>query len=242
MKFSEFKQTCRGILDRIGAARFRSVQLKLHDVESSSQFAQAVFPAGSVNTENGLLNIRPGRRPTTLAEILSKAADLAERLGGDPEMAAAGDRVFVFGYDQQQNAAIASFGLPAEEEVDESILDAPKQGMDQAVWQETGTGKPELTEEAARVVAGVAEWAVNSGWIPPEAGVHIIGSIASNQYSDESDIDIHFYGDMLDFKGKDPDDFNAEMRAAFKKFTVANPQYADIGGHPVEVYAQRNRF
>ena len=101
MKFSEFKQTCRGILDRIGAARFRSVQLKLHDVESSSQFAQAVFPAGSVDTDNGLLNIRPGRRPTMLAEILSKAADLAERLGGDPEMAAAGDRVFVFGYDQQ---------------------------------------------------------------------------------------------------------------------------------------------
>ena len=113
MKFSEFKQACRGILDRIGAARFRSAQLKLHDVESSSQFAQAVFPAGSVNTENGLLNIRPGRRPTTLAEILSKAADLAERLGGDPEMAAASDRVFMFGYDQQQNAAIASFGLPA---------------------------------------------------------------------------------------------------------------------------------
>ena len=125
-------------------------------------------------------------------------------------------------YDQQQNAAVASFRLPAEE-VDESILDAPRPDMDPAVWQEMGTEKPELTEEAERVVAGVAEWAVKSGWIPPDAGVHIIGSIASNQYSDESDIDVHFYGNELDFKGKDPDDFNAEMRAAFKKFTAANP-------------------
>ena len=222
MKFSEFKQACRGVLDRIGAAKFRSAQLKLHDVQSSSQFAQAVFPAGSIDATNGLLNIRPGRKPTTLAEILSKAAGLAERLGGDPEMAVASDRVFVFGYDQKQNAAVASFRLPAEE-VDESILDAPRPDMDPAVWQEMGTEKPELTEEAERVVAGVAEWAVKSGWIPPDAGVHIIGSIASNQYSDESDIDVHFYGNELDFKGKDPDDFNAEMRAAFKKFTAANP-------------------
>ena len=163
MKFSEFKQACRGILDRIGAAKFRSAQLRLHDVESSSQFAQAVFPAGSVDAANGLLNIRPGRKPATLAEILSKAADLAGRLGGDPEMAAAGDRVFIFGYDQQQNAAVASFGLPAEEEVDESILDAPKPDMDPAVWQKTGAEKPELTEEAGRIVAGVMEWAVSSG-------------------------------------------------------------------------------
>lgn len=109
--------------------------------------------------------------------------------------------------------------------------------MDSAVWKETGKEKPELTEEAERVIMDVTEWAVKSGWIPSEAGVHIIGSIASNQYSDESDIDIHFYGNELDFGGKDPDDFNAEMRAAFKKFIANNPQYADIGGHQVEVYA-----
>ena len=109
--------------------------------------------------------------------------------------------------------------------------------MDSAVWQETGKEKPELTEEAERVITSVTEWAVKSGWIPPDTGVHIIGSIASNQYSDESDIDVHFYGNELDFGGKDPDDFNAEMRAAFKKFIATNPQYADIGGHPVEVYA-----
>ena len=146
MKFSEFKQACRGVLDRIGTAKFMSVALRLHDVESSSQFAQAVFPAGGVDAANGILNIRPGRRPTTLAEILSKAADLAERLGGDPEMAAAGDSVFVFGYDQQQNAAIASFGLPAEEEVDESILDAPRDKMDPAVWRDPDSDRPSLSD------------------------------------------------------------------------------------------------
>lgn len=178
-----------------------------------------------------------GRKGKALFEILLDVADLAADLRGDPDIKVSDDSTFVFGYDQQQNAAIASFNLPTEEEVDESILDAPRQGMDPSVWRETGTEKPELTEEAEHVVMSVTEWAVKSGWIPPEAGVHIIGSIASNRYTDESDIDVHFYGNELDFGGKDPDDFNAEMRAAFKKFIAANPQYADIGGHPVEVYA-----
>ena len=241
MKFSEFKQACRGILDRIGAARFRSIALRLHDVESSSQFAQAVFPAGGVDAANGILNIRPGRRPTTLAEILSKAAELAERLGGDPEMAAAGDRVFVFGYDQQQNAAIASFGLPAEEEVDESILDAPRDKMDPAVWRDPDSDRPSLSDEAARTIAGIREWAAGEGWIGPRAGVHVIGSIASNQYSDESDVDVHFYGD-IDFGEEDTADFNRRFRDAFAEFAEENPEYAEIGGRRVEVFAQPNEF
>ena len=176
-----------------------------------------------MEVENGAINIRPGRRGKALFEILLGVADLAADLGGDPDIKVGDDSTFVFGYDQQQNAAIASFNLPTEEEVDESILDEPRPNMDSAVWQETGKEKPELTEEAERVIMDVTEWAVKSGWIPPEAGVHIIGSIASNQYSDESDIDVHFYGNELDFGSEDPDDFNAEMRAAFKKFITANP-------------------
>ena len=241
MKFSEFKQACRGILNRIGAAKFRSAQFKLHDVESSSQFAQAVFPAGSVEATNGLLNIRPGRKPVTLAEILSKAADLAERLDGDPEMAAAGDRVFVFGYDQQQNATVASFNLPIEEEVDESILDAPKPEMDHAVWQD-GPDGPELTETARRAIEIVTAWAVDGGWIPEDANVRVVGSIASNQYSDGSDVDVHFSSEAIDYGGDDKYGFNKRFKDAFAEFAGQRPDAAAVGGKPLEVFAQKNVF
>ena len=198
-----------------------------------------MFPAGIIDAANGLLNIRPGRKPATLAEILSKAASLAERLGGDPEMAAAGDRVFVFGYDQQQNAAVASYNLPAEE-IGESILDAPKPEMDPAVWEEGKTG-PVLTGKAEAVIAGVSDWARRFG-VPAEAGVHVIGSIASNSYSEESDVDVHFYGDCIEKAEPDVDGFNKRFKAAFREFAAEHPEYAEIGGHPVEVYAQPNEF
>lgn len=134
MRFSKFKQECSGILARVGKDRFGSVKLKLHDVEASSSFAQVVYDAASVEVENGAINIRPGRRSAALFEVLLGVDSLASDLGGDPDVKASGDSMFVFGYDQQQNAAIASFDLPVEEEIDESILDAPRPDMDPAVW------------------------------------------------------------------------------------------------------------
>ena len=92
-----------------------------------------------MEVENGAINIRPGRRGKALFEILLGVAGLAADLGGDPDVKAGGDSTFGFGYDQQQNAAIVSFNLPTEEEVDESIPDAPKPSMDPTVWREAGT-------------------------------------------------------------------------------------------------------
>jgi len=223
MKFSEFKQACRSILDRIGAEKFRTIPLRLHDVESSSQFAQAVSQAASVDFAGGVLNIRPGRKQATLAEIISSAAESAAGL--DPDMAAAGDRTFVFGYDAQQGAAVASYNLPGEEEVDESILDAPKPEMDPAVWQD-GQDGPELTETARRAIGIVTAWAVDGGWIPEDSNVRVVGSIASNQYSDGSDIDVHFSSEAVDYGEDDKYGFNKRFKDAFEEFAEQRPDAA----------------
>lgn len=73
-------------------------------------------------------------------------------------------------------------------------------------------------------------------------GVHLTGSITSNQYTPESDIDIHFYSDEI------PKDNAEEFTKMFKKvfedeFKTSHSEYEwHIANHPIEVYFQSNRF
>ena len=113
--------------------------------------------------------------------------------------------------------------------------------MDPTIWK-IENGSPILTDEAKSIIDIVVNWAVNEGWVSENAGIHIIGSIAANSYSEDSDIDLHFYGDGVDFKDLSPEEFNSNFRKAFAEFAKENPMYADIGGHPIEVYAQPNMF
>jgi len=240
MKFSEFINACRGILERAGREKFAKARLCLHDVGNSSQFAQAVSFAGGVSARDGAVNIAKGGKPARMAEILAQAYKTAGKIGGDPDVYAAGDRTFVFGYDSLANTLVASYDIPKEDLV-ESILDRPRLEMDPAIWKD-GPDGPELSEGAKQVIDAVYEWAVDRYGIAPSAGVRVVGSIASNSYSDESDVDIHFYGKDIDFGGKSKEDFNHDFKHAFKAFAAENQQYASIGGRPVEVYAQKNEF
>jgi len=241
MRFSEFRHECRNILDRIGKDRFVSVGLALHDVDASSQFAQVIRPAAGAFLAGKTVDIRSGRNPKTLAGVFAQAAEIAARIGGDPEITVNGDGTVMLGYDSQAGRAVASYDFPEGEDLAESVLDAPKDEMDPAVWRDPDSGRPSLSDGAARTIAGIRKWARDDGWIGPAAGAHVTGSIASNQYSEESDVDVHFYGDV-DFGGEDPADYNARFRKAFAGFAAENPEYSEIGGHPVEVYAQPNEF
>lgn len=253
MKFSEFKRISSGILDRVGPEKFGKVGVRLHDVEASSQWAQVMSPASAVARSGDAIDIRPGRAGITLAQVVARAQDAADKIGGDPEIRAAGDPVFVFGYDSQAGSAVASYDIPPADDADESealdetdgieesVLDAPMPGMDPSIWREGADG-PELTDVARRVVEKIAAWAVAGRWVPPDANVRVVGSIASNSYSDESDVDLHFSGGGVDFGGKSKMDFNKDFKHAFEKFVEANPRLASIGGRPVEVFAQKNVF
>lgn len=72
--------------------------------------------------------------------------------------------------------------------------------------------------------------------------VNMTGSITSNSYSDDSDIDLHFNSPLV--KKADAEEVNKRLRDAFEvEFKAAvSPDDAQVGGHPIEVYFQANPF
>ena len=117
----------------------------------------------------------------------------------------------------------------------ESSLDKPKEGLDKAVW--TDDQPPVLTPQAQAVVDQVVAHAVATFKIP-QFKLHIIGSITSNQWTDTTDIDLHFY--CPTFNKDKADEFNKLFRAWFKNVYVAGGYVAKIAEHPIELYMQPN--
>ena len=128
----------------------------------------------------------------------------------------------------------------------ESILDAPKPGLDPAVWQDDPSGgKPMLSEEALRKLGSALEW-VQEQYKFSNLSVYIIGSICSNSWSENSDIDIDFCATGATEDDND-EDVVKEFGWAFKKNFIENymekfPEDSKIGTHPLEVYFNPNPF
>lgn len=142
-------------------------------------------------------------------------------------------------YNSASKTVVVDYG-ECDDEMDESILDMPKDGLDPEIWEKDADGRYVLTGYAEAKVAKVAKWAIEKFGIT-DPTIHIIGSITSNSYADDSDVDIHFCSD--EFKPDDVDQFNRDFRAAFEKdFVEITPDDAKIGTHPIEVYFQHNAF
>ena len=128
----------------------------------------------------------------------------------------------------------------------ESVLDDPKPGLDSTVWQDApGGAKPALTDEATLKIEKAL------GWVQEQYGfnnlsVYIIGSICSNSWSENSDIDIDFCATGATEDDND-EDVVKEFGWAFKKNFIENymekfPEDSKIGTHPFEVYFNPNPF
>jgi len=123
----------------------------------------------------------------------------------------------------------------------ESSIDFPREGLDPQVWESDGedsfTLRPEVKEQILdfldkypdRDIVGLAK--EEDG----EPTIHIVGSICTNQYSDDADIDVHVVVDESDELHSDEDG-----RAAVKKWFEANREanHGFVGDHPIEVYLQ----
>lgn len=124
------------------------------------------------------------------------------------------------------------------ENADESILDAPREGLDPAVWTMSDDGQYRLSDEAKAAVDKVVQH--GKEMLGTGVSARIVGSITSNQYSDGSDIDVH-----LTFDGLSEDDaevLNADLRKGFDVAKREGEVPSEIGGHPLEVYLQPNPF
>ena len=65
--------------------------------------------------------------------------------------------------------------------------------------------------------------------------IHVTGSITSNQYTENADIDLHFHSDSLQLNSNEEvDGLNKKLRASYKQ--------EFIGKHPIEIYYQDNKF
>ena len=131
-------------------------------------------------------------------------------------------------------------------QISESILDRPKPGLDSSVWQTTlESGKPTLTDEATLKLEKAIEW-VQDQYHFNNLSVYIIGSICSNSWSENSDIDLDFCASNATEDDAN-EDVVKEFGWAFKKNFVENymqnnPENSMIGTHPFEVYFNPNPF
>lgn len=76
--------------------------------------------------------------------------------------------------------------------------------------------------------------------------VYIIGSICSNSYSEDSDIDIDFCSLDAVEDSNDQEvikDFGWEFKKSFiEEYANKNPEDVKVGSHPFEVYFEPNPF
>lgn len=121
--------------------------------------------------------------------------------------------------------------------MNESVLDTPKQKLDETMWV-LNNGSYTPTPEATEKINSVIEWVMIKTGIN-SFKVHITGSITSNQYSDDSDIDLHFISET--FTDEMVEDLNKNIRELFQtEYKTVND--VNIGTHEIEIYFQINEF
>lgn len=124
----------------------------------------------------------------------------------------------------------------------ESVLDSPKRGLDPAVWTKNPeTNTYDLTGEASARTAKLLKWVI-SNYDVPDIRVFIIGSITSNQYSTNSDIDLNICTSAATTKEQAADLCRVIKKDFTDKYMKQYPEDSFVGTHPFEIYIQYNPY
>jgi len=123
----------------------------------------------------------------------------------------------------------------------ESIIDYPMAGLDLSVWNEKG-GAYTLRGDVKRKIISTLRLYTDTDLInlaakneDGEPEIHIVGSICTNQYTEDTDIDVHIVVPE-DSEIFEDELFQEQVHDWFKE--EGNLSY--IGKHPIEVYLQFN--
>ena len=103
----------------------------------------------------------------------------------------------------------------------ESILDIPQNTLDKGVWVSDVNGTFSLTSEAKNKIFNIIEW-IQKTFLLENVSVRITGSITSNQYTEDSDIDVHISFDGL--TDENSEDLNKILRNEFNTLKEKNPE------------------
>lgn len=125
----------------------------------------------------------------------------------------------------------------------ESVVDFPKETLCPEIWDKViaADGATETyalksnVEDAIRSVADNVLAKVRQQMSVKIDVLHITGSITSNSYTENSDIDLHLLATNLTVDDNQAEQINKAVRAAYQTKTF-------VGKHPIEVYFQPNKF
>lgn len=126
----------------------------------------------------------------------------------------------------------------------ESVIDFPKEALCPEIWEKVldAQGINEVWQLVPSVQAKIQEFIeslIDTAQLPQPEKIHITGSITSNQYTENADIDIHFLG----FNTNElSEDVQKRLTDSLKSLRETNKELTYIGNHPFEVYYQTNEF
>lgn len=132
---------------------------------------------------------------------------------------------------------------------DESVIDFPKDGLCPEIWDkviavdginETWTLKPEVEKKLLSIVRMACEEA-KVQFALDQVQVNITGSITSNSYTENADIDVHLH---LMYTIRELAEVTQErFNEAFKKVRqhyasegLEGDEGMSVSGHPIELY------
>jgi len=116
------------------------------------------------------------------------------------------------------------------ESIRESIIDYPLPELSPSVWERDGSAYS-LSEKAADKILDALYKYPDVKLVKIAKEIHITGSICTNQYVEDTDIDVHIIP-------KDIEGIDGELQKNVFLYYKNNPDY--IGEHPIEVYIQTN--
>lgn len=117
----------------------------------------------------------------------------------------------------------------------ESSVDFPQESLDSLIWKRNDKGEYSLRKNVKDEILGTLMSYGKLNLEDISDRIHITGSIGTNLYQDDTDIDVHLIPDV----GKLPKTMTPEeWQRDIKKYFNENITY--VGEHPIEVYLQLN--
>jgi len=117
----------------------------------------------------------------------------------------------------------------------ESTIDFPQEGLDPVVWIKNKRGEYTLSPGAERKIFSVLAAHPYQDLVSIAKELRIVGSMASNQWNRDTDIDVHL---VPENPNKWSDNQVLKVKGWFDKHREEIGGF--IGQHPVEIYIQTN--
>jgi len=131
--------------------------------------------------------------------------------------------------------------LKSDQEIRESSIDFPREDLDLDVWKKednTYVIHPAVRRKILNFIAKYPEEDlidIAAAGESKSATIHIVGSIGTNQYLDDSDIDVHIVVSK-DSEYHGDEEFQEKTRKWFNEHRDEYDGY--VGKHPIEIYLQ----